>query len=98
MKRRLPSDKVCWLCGRNGNGDPLDKHHIFNGPFRKKSEKYGLVVYLCHNQCHIFGPNAVHNNPDTARELKKWGQQKAMEEQGWTVEQFREQFGKNYLD
>ena len=31
-------EKECFLCGRNGNGDPLDRHHIFNGANRKKSE------------------------------------------------------------
>lgn len=40
-------ERVCWLCGRNGNGDPLECHHIFGGAMRKKSEKYGLKVYLC---------------------------------------------------
>ena len=89
--------KECWLCGRNGSSDPLDRHHIFPGSYRKKSEKYGLVVYLCHNDCHIFGRDAVHSNPDTMRELKKYGQRRAMEENGWTEEQFIREFGKNYL-
>ena len=44
----------CWLCGRNGSVDPLDKHHIFGGPYRKKSEKYGLVVYLCHDRLSLI--------------------------------------------
>jgi hypothetical protein len=30
--------------------------------------------------------------------VHKYGQHKAMKEQGWTVEQFREIFGANYLD
>ena len=34
--------RSCWLCGRNGTAEPLDKHHIFGGAYRKKSEKYGL--------------------------------------------------------
>lgn len=55
-------EKRCFLCGRNGAQDPLDRHHIFPGPYRKKSERYGLVVYLCHNRCHIFAKTAVHNN------------------------------------
>ena len=88
----------CWLCGKNGNADPLDKHHIFGAANRKKSEKYGLVVYLCHNSCHLYGPDAVHNNADTMRELRQWGQQKAMKEQGWNIDDFRREFGKNYLD
>lgn len=90
--------KQCWLCGRNGNGDPLDKHHIFGGPFRKKSEKYGLVVYLCHHRCHIFGPEAAHQNAATMKKLRQYGQQKAMAENNWTTEQFIKEFGRNYLD
>lgn len=95
---RSEIERECWLCGRNGNGDPLDRHHIYNGPYRKKSEKYGLVVYLCHTRCHEFGPEAVHRNAENMRKLKQWGQEKAMQENGWTVEKFREVFGKNYLD
>ena len=89
--------KSCWLCGRNGAADPLDKHHIFGGANRNKSEKYGLVVYLCHNDCHIFGPEAAHNNADTMQKLHEYGQKKAMKEQGMTVDQFIKTFGKNYL-
>lgn len=88
--------KKCWLCGRNGSADPLDRHHIFGGPYRSKSERYGLVVYLCHHDCHVFGGNAVHQNVRTMHELRAWGQEKAMREQGWTLEEFIHQFGKNY--
>lgn len=87
----------CWLCGRNGAADPLDKHHIFGAANRKKSERLGLTVYLCHNRCHIFGKEAVHQNKDTMLALHKYGQQKAMEEQGWDTDRFIAEFGKNYL-
>ena len=90
--------KTCWLCGRNGAADPLDQHHIFGGPNRKLSDRFGLTVYLCHHDCHIFGEKAVHRDPETAQRLHEYGQRKAMEEQGWTVEQFRMVFGKNYID
>lgn len=90
--------RQCWLCGRNGSQDPLDRHHIFGGAKRKKSEKYGLVVYLCHNRCHIFGPEAVHVNAKTMKKLRQYGQKKAMEENGWTTQDFIREFGKNYLD
>ena len=89
--------KKCFLCGRNGSADPLDRHHIFGGPDRKKSEQYGLTVYLCHNTCHIFGREAVHNNAENMLYVKQYGQRKAMREQGWTVQQFINEFGKNYL-
>lgn len=89
--------KECWLCGANGSSDPLDRHHIFPGALRDKSEKYGLVVYLCHEHCHIFGKYAVHKNAQTMRSLKQYGQKKAMKEQGWTKAEFIKEFGKNYL-
>lgn len=88
--------RTCFLCGRNGSTDPLDRHHIFPGQYREKSEKYGLVVYLCHHDCHIFGPNAVHRNRREMLRLKDLGQKKVMEEQGWTTEDFIREFGKNY--
>lgn len=89
--------RSCWLCGRNGSRDPLDRHHIFGGPYRDKSEKYGLVVDLCHDSCHIFGPNSAHRDADVRNALRQFGQRKAMEEQGWTTEEFILEFGKNYL-
>ena len=47
---------------------------------------------------HIFGPEAAHNCAETMRTLRRYGQRKAMIEQGWTVDEFRFHFGKNYLD
>lgn len=94
----METDKRCFLCGRNGSGDPLDRHHIFSGPYRKKSEKYGLVVYLCHDRCHIFGKSAVHNNAGQMRRMQRYGQLKAMKEQNWTADDFIREFGRNYLD
>ena len=93
----MNEEHACWLCGKNGSTQPLDRHHIFGGANRKKSEKYGLTVDLCHNTCHLFGPDAAHNNADTARELHEYGQKKAMDEQGWTREDFIREFGKNYI-
>ena len=91
------SERKCFLCGHTGWYDPLDCHHIFGGAYRKKSEKYGLVVYLCHDRCHIFGRYAVHNNATTMRQLRRYGQLTAMREQGWTEDEFRREFGKSYL-
>lgn len=90
--------KTCWLCGRNGAEDKLDRHHLFGGAYRSKSEKYGLVVFLCHQRCHIFGENAAHRSAETMQLLHEYGQQLAMQEQGWSVEDFRREFGKNYLE
>lgn len=83
---------------RNGNGDRLELHHIFGGSRRKLSEKYGLVVYLCGERCHRTGKLSVHQNSMTMDYVHKYGQRLAQKENGWTVEQFREIFGANYLD
>lgn len=88
----------CWLCGRNGANDPLDVHHIFGGALRSKSEQYGLTVLLCHKRCHIFGPDAAHSSAETQRALKKFGQRFAMDRYGWDIDDWRAEFGKNYLD
>lgn len=88
----------CFLCGqRERYGDPLDRHHIFGGPFRKKSDKLGLVVMLHHHSCHLYGPDAVHQNRESMLAVKRWGE-KWLLGQGWTREQFVREFGKNYLD
>lgn len=55
------------------------------------------MVYLCHRRCHIFAPSSVHQNAGQMQRLKRYGQLKAMEEQRWTEEDFRREFGKSYL-
>lgn len=92
-------EQRCFLCGRNGAGDPLELHHVFPGTaLRKKSEKYGLVVYLCGKRCHRDGKKSAHRCRETQLRLKQWAQRKAMEEQGWSTEDWCREFGKNYLE
>ena len=55
-----------------------------------------MTVCLCHH-CHNEPPYGVHHNRDTMQELHEYGQKLAMEEQGWTVDEFRLEFGKNYI-
>ena len=31
------------------------------------------------------------------KRLRRWGQEKAMAEQGWSIDDFRRVFGRNYL-
>ena len=89
----------CYLCGGPAElFDPLAKHHIFGGAMRSKSEKYGLTVYIHNNKCHIYGDNAVHRNARVNRKLQAEGQRAAMKEYGWSVEDFRREFYKNYIE
>ena len=86
--------RKCFLCGRYGQ---TERHHVFPGPFRKKSEQYGLVVDLCH-WCHNEPPDGVHHNRKTALILKQRAQRMVMREQSWTTDAFIREFGKNYLE
>lgn len=89
--------RECFLCGRNGNGDPLELHHIFGGANRWKSDKYGLTVWLCGRRCHRLGEFSAHQNADVMDYLHRYGQQKAMLKNNWNIEDFIKVFGKNYL-
>lgn len=90
MSRSIIQDgKYCYL---GSSESTLDKHHIFNGALRKKSEKYGLWVYIGHYS-HL---NAHQKDTDILIDLKKIGQ-KAFEEK-YGHEMFMREFHKNYLD
>lgn len=94
----IQRDKThCYICEMNECGDHLDKHHIFGGALRDKSEQYGLFVYIHHNKCHIFGKNSVHMNRAIQSKLEQIAQKKAMAYYSWTAEDFSRIFYKNYL-
>lgn len=90
-------DDFCFLCKRNRHAGRLEVHHIFGAANRSKSDYYGLTVTLCED-CHRLADHAVHRSGETMQYLHEYGQKKAMREQGWTVQEFMERFGKNYLN
>ncbi len=89
-------ERTCFFCGRNGNGDPLERHHVFGGAYRKKSDKYGAVVWLCGNKCHREGPQSMHKNVYNNRFLKRIFQRRIMEREHWDMDRWIKEFGKNY--
>lgn len=95
----IGNNDTCYICDMLGcyTGDWLECHHIFNGAYRKKSEKYGLTVMLCH-QHHNERPYGVHFNRHNRMIFCRMAQRKAMQENGWTIEEFIKEFGKNYLE
>jgi hypothetical protein len=98
MKSILSNEKVCFLCGANG---PLEKHHIYGGAFRKKSEQQGLWVYLCHS-CHNEPPNGVHHNRERMDALRAeaeraWINARNKEVLQSSIDNFIREFGRNYL-
>lgn len=92
-KSIISEEKRCYICHSRSW---IEIHHVFGGPDRKTSEEYGLVVPLCH-YCHNEPPKGVHFNKEIRRKLQGDVQRIAMEYYGWSVEDFRDRFGKNYL-
>lgn len=81
-----------------GRRDGLHRHEVFFGTSnRKKSIKYGLVVFLT-PEMHNMSNNGVHFNRKFDMYLKQIGQRTAMQYYGWTVQDFIKEFGRNYID
>lgn len=85
--------RVCEICGSTQN---IERHHVFNGAYKKKSERYGALIDLCHS-CHNEPPNGVHHNAENMQALKAKHQNRIMQEYQLTTEQFIHLFGKNYI-
>lgn len=92
MKSILQDEKKCFLCGTTLG---LHCHHIFGGNAnRKKSEKYGLKIWLCGTH-HNLSSSGIHFNKGLDLSVKKMAQRKF--EETHTREEFMQIFGKNYL-
>nr|DAV56310.1 MAG TPA: Recombination enhancement, RecA-dependent nuclease [Caudoviricetes sp.] len=85
--------KRCFMCGTTSR---IERHHIFGGAYRKKSEREGLVVYLCH-ECHNEPPNGVHHNRSNMDWLRAIGQKSWMGHYGKTADDFIKEYGRNYI-
>lgn len=81
----------CFLCGcATGK---LDRHEIYGGACRQKSKRLGLWVPLC-RKCH----EKAHKDRDVNLRLKRLGQRLAEATYDWTRDEFRREFGRNWLD
>lgn len=107
MSRSIMQDKSkhrCYICDLfcgDGSVKPyLEEHHVFGGPRRKKSEHYGLKVYLCrkHHTGDITGSREAVHRPDCndyGLRLKRLAQIEF--ESRYGHDKFMAEFGKNYL-
>ena len=91
MESIIQIHKECFMCHRTGD---LHSHHIFGGPNRKWSEKYGLKIWLCPEH-HNMSDNGVHFNKALDLQIKQIAQREF--EDTYTREEFMRIFGKNYL-
>jgi transposase-like protein len=85
---------ICFICGHYGF---CQRHHCYGGVANRKiSEKYGLVIPLCpscHRELHDGKYSAIYKD-----KVHKAVQRRAMEQYGWTIEDFIKIIGKNYLE
>jgi hypothetical protein len=87
----MQKDRACYFCGRL---DGLEKHHVFGGVANRPiSEKYGLIVYLCHR--HHTGADGAQYDKEKNLLLKRDAQM------AFEMENSRDLWmsliGKNYL-
>ena len=83
-------DGTCYRCH---NTVQTARHEIYGGALRSKSKQFGLWINVC-PQCHA----AVHDSGEMQDYYHRLGQHLAMAEYGWTVQEFRRRFYKNYID
>lgn len=81
---------------RSCTGADLVRHEVFHhdmgGATRELSKRYGAWVTLCPVH-HGY----VHSYPQITRTLQQDAQRRVMKRYGWTEDEFRKRFGKNYL-
>ena len=93
MKSILQKQKRCFICGTTHN---LHEHHVFEGTAnRKKSEKYGLKIWLC-GKHHNLSNEGVHFNKALDLTIKRIAQ-RVFEDEHSRFE-WMQIFGRNYID
>ena len=91
MRSVISENKECFVCGKPYD---LHLHHIYREPYRNKSTRNGMTVWLCFD--HHTGNKGVHNgNKALDTYLKQLGQRKF--EEVYSREEFIEKFGRSYL-
>ncbi len=72
----------------------MEEHHIFGGPNRGNSEKWGLKIWLCADH-HRLGKRSAHQDAEIADALHRMGQRKF--EETHSREEFLRVFMRSYL-
>ncbi len=93
-KTILQEKKECLICKATGR---LHLHHVFEGTGRRQvSDREGLTVWLCPHH-HNSSNNSVHYNKKLDLKLKKWAEQKWLDYNNKTIDDFIKIIGRNYL-
>ena len=89
----IVQDEKCFFCG---NTQQLHCHHCIPGTAnRKKSDEYGLMIWLCPFH-HNLGKKSVHQDREMDLKVKRFAQE-YFEKNIGNRELWLKEFGKNYL-
>ena len=90
----MPDNPPYW---RNHREDGLHRHEVFFGTAnRKKSIRDGLVIFLT-PELHNMSDNGIHFNRNFDIAAKRSGERAWLDYYGKTIDDFRQEYGKNYL-
>ena len=87
----LQTERECYVTGSRFD---LHRHHVFGGPLRQKSEKWGCWVWL-RADYHNMSNHGVHFDRDLDLRIKRECQEAFETLHGHA--KFMEIFGRNYL-
>lgn len=87
-KSILQDERKCFVTGYEGH---LDRHHVYHGPRRKASEKWGCWCWLRHD-IHM---ELHQQNPALDLMIKRACQERF--EEIYSHDEFMAVFGKSYL-
>lgn len=93
MKSVFQRRKICYVCGTVKG---IHEHHIFEGTAnRRKSEQYGLKIYLC-GPHHNLSSQGIHFDKELDTSVKQMAQ-KYFEKHYGSRDYFIKEFGKSIL-
>lgn len=92
MRSIISNKRECYICKTQRD---LQRHHIFGGPNRRRSEDDGLWIFLCVE--HHIGDHGVHRDFDLALKVKQLGERAWIEHNEKTKEEFIRDYGKNFI-
>lgn len=90
-KSILQTEKECYVTGSVVN---LHRHHVYGGPRRKASEKYGCWIYL-RDDYHNMSNHGIHFDRELDLRVKRECQIAFEKLHGH--QKFMKVFGKNYI-
>lgn len=90
----MPDNPPYW---RNSRGNGLHRHEVFFGTAnRQKSIRDGLVIFLT-PELHNMSNKGIHFNRNFDIVAKRAGERAWLDYYGKTIDDFIQEYGKNYL-